>query len=162
MCVCLTSLPPLLIPHRPYGDALTRIELIGGRIKKCPLKPGARQCSVQTSNMGTQRLYRWNLFILAAEKVKWRHTLLTAVVIKRRRGAKGNWRLIISNWLGWGGGGGGSARQRLMTPFMPERDRGADRLKVALVGNLHWCRARNQHRFWRKQNFHFERRRDCD
>lgn len=29
-----------------------------------------------------------------------------------------------------------------MTPFMPERDRGADRLKVALVGKQHWRRAK--------------------
>lgn len=72
--------------------------------------------------------------------MKWRHTLLTEVVIKRWRGDKGNWTFIISNWLG-DGGLGGSARRRLMTPFKPERDRGADRLKVTLVGKRHQRRA---------------------
>lgn len=41
--------------------------------------------------------------------MKWRHTLLTEVVIKRWRGDKGNWTFIISNRLGGGFGGLGKA-----------------------------------------------------
>lgn len=60
--------------------------------------------------------------------MKWRHKLLTEVVIKMA------WRQrkldIHHIKLAWGGGA-----------FKPERDRGADRLKVTLVGKQHQRRA---------------------
>lgn len=127
-----TSLHPFLIMHRPYGDTFIRIKLIGSRIK-CGgslSKGGSGSFSAtnlylvsssdlqtgQQSFSGASRRLAWEcnvfvycrvVFILAANRVKWRHTLLTAVVIKRRRGAKGNWTFIISNWLRGAPQGGG-------------------------------------------------------